>query len=1205
MAVLSYTASDINRLLGKINAFDTTKVAENTEQIASNTAADAEFRAMVEANYATKAELNSLNIPSVDGLATVDYVDEKVDSISIPSVNGLVTEEEMTNYVNERLEEIVIPTTDGYATEDYVNAQIAAIEMPDTDGLATEDYVDTLVGEVSDRIPTLVGYATEEYVENHIPALDEYAKTADVNAAIAAIQMPSVDGLATTEYVDEKVATLTGVDASTAETIAAIQTALNENTEGDATVKDVLEAAIATKVSTETYEAGVAELNDKIDAIEVPSLDGYATEDYVNTQIANAAIGEDTNVYATMDYVDEQIEAAISELDIPVMPDLSEYAKTEDVETMVADAVDGVEIPSLEGYATEQFVIDSIPALDDYAKTEDVTVAMATKVSTETYEAGVAELNSKIDAIEEDYATKQYVTEQIAAAAVGEDSNVYATMQYVDDAINNIQMPSVDGLASTEYVDEKVATLTGVDASTAETIQAIQTALAANTEGDASVKEVLEAAIAQKVDIEDYNSGIAAVANAIPSLDGLASTQYVDDKFDTIVIPEMPDLSEYAKTEDVEAMVADAVTQFPSLENYATKDDVADAINAIDIPKLDGYATEEYVNTQIANAAIGEDTNVYATVDYVDERIAGIEQPDLSAYVTNDALTATIAGLNIPSVEGLATEAYVNSQIEGIVFPEPNLDGYATEQYVDDKIAEIPATDLTGYATEQYVDDKIAEIPATDLSEYATISYVNEQIAEIPATDLSEYATISYVNEQIAVLTGVDASTAETIQAIQTALTTNTEGDATVKELLEAAIAAKVDSETYEEAITYLNDKVDAINVPSLEGYATEAYVNSQIEGIVFPEPNLDGYATEQYVDDKIAEIPATDLTGYATEAYVTAAIDGLASTEYVDEVLEEKVDSDDYQTQISLLAAEDTRLETDKADRSDLEGYVPVAALEAAKADYNAQILSLKKIVGDLGGDVTYDAYDKNELSQYLAYNGTVMLMADVIVPANEGYFYYGAGTNASNKVKFALNGHTVESTGRDGFALITMRGTNEFHFSGAGTLHNTSTENNTETIKHPVLLVMGGVATLGAAGNESLFFTTDSNDPVIVVEGGSAVIKGGVYSSANTCTIFANGNGSVEISGGVFKSTASAENLLNTEGDGNITVTGGKFYDFNPAGNGETHCFVPYEDVEENGETTRVLQDAAYTYSITETGVEEEGVNHTVYEVKKTARQ
>ena len=36
-----------------------------------------------------------------------------------------------------------------------------------------------------------------------------------------------------------------------------------------------------------------------------------------------------------------------------------------------------------------------------------------------------------------------------------------------------------------------------------------------------------------------------------------------------------------------------------------------------------------------------------------------------------------------------------------------------------------------------------------------------------------------------------------------------------------------------------------------------------------------------------------------------------------------------------------------------------------------------------------------------------------------------------------------------------------------------------------------------------------------------------------------------------------------------------------------------------------TRVLQDAAYTYSITETVVEEDGANHTVYEVKKTARQ
>lgn len=44
-------------------------------------------------------------------------------------------------------------------------------------------------------------------------------------------------------------------------------------------------------------------------------------------------------------------------------------------------------------------------------------------------------------------------------------------------------------------------------------------------------------------------------------------------------------------------------------------------------------------------------------------------------------------------------------------------------------------------------------------------------------------------------------------------------------------------------------------------------------------ETSLDGYATEQYVDDAIAAIPAPDFTGYATETYVDTAVAGLVDS--------------------------------------------------------------------------------------------------------------------------------------------------------------------------------------------------------------------------------------------------------------------------------------------------------------------------------------
>ena len=83
---------------------------------------------------------------------------------------------------------------------------------------------------------------------------------------------------------------------------------------------------------------------------------------------------------------------------------------------------------------------------------------------------------------------------------------------------------------------------------------------------------------------------------------------------------------------------------------------------------------------------------------------------------------------NIPSIEGLASETYVDNVVKNAQLNSGNVDltGYATELYVDEKIKEIDipseVVDLTNYATIGYVDGKIASISTTSADNVYYIS---------------------------------------------------------------------------------------------------------------------------------------------------------------------------------------------------------------------------------------------------------------------------------------------------------------------------------------------------------------------------------------------------------------------------------------------------------------------------------------------------
>ena len=157
------------------------------------------------ANVATSGDYNDLinqpTIPSVAGLASEAYVNEKVAAIKVPSLDGYAKTADLSTVAtsgsyNDLVDKPTIPSIEGLASETYVNEKVAAIVIPE---------VPTKVSELEND----AGYLTEHQ------SLAEYAKTADLaqvaktgsyNDLADKPTIPSTAGLASTKYVDDKVA---------------------------------------------------------------------------------------------------------------------------------------------------------------------------------------------------------------------------------------------------------------------------------------------------------------------------------------------------------------------------------------------------------------------------------------------------------------------------------------------------------------------------------------------------------------------------------------------------------------------------------------------------------------------------------------------------------------------------------------------------------------------------------------------------------------------------------------------------------------------------------------------------------------------------------------------------------------------------------------------------------------------------------------
>lgn len=173
--------------------------------------------------------------------------------------------------------------------QDIMNGKI------DISQYATKDELSSAVSSID-----LSRYA----LKGEIPSLDGYAKTTDI---------PSVEGLATKSYVDENianVATSGNIDLSNYVTKDTVYTKAQT---------DALIPSVPTKVSQLENDTGYLKEHQDLSKYalktEIPnvSLDGYATESYVDNKVANIPTTDLSNYYTKSEtYNKEEVNALVS-----------------------------------------------------------------------------------------------------------------------------------------------------------------------------------------------------------------------------------------------------------------------------------------------------------------------------------------------------------------------------------------------------------------------------------------------------------------------------------------------------------------------------------------------------------------------------------------------------------------------------------------------------------------------------------------------------------------------------------------------------------------------------------------------------------------------------------------------------------------------------------------------------------------------------
>ena len=896
----------------------------------------------IEAAYAKKTEL-----PDVSGLATKQEVTDAVAGVQVPSIEGLAKTTEVEAKLADYAKTAEVDTkladyaktadiANTYATKEAINA-VAGLDadtvstlktlaqnsdlttvaekvknvytkaetddklaakadvtaIPDVSGLATKAEVAAIT------VPSIEGLAKTTDVETK---LADYATKAEVTAAVAGVQVPSIEGLAKTTEVEAKLADYAKKtelpDVSGLATKAELP-----SIEGLAKTTEV-DTKLADYAKTAEVEATYAKKT------ELPSVEGLATkaevaETYATKEAVNAVAGLDAETVNTLKTLAQNSDLATvaekvknvytkaetdtkleAKADVSAIPDVSGLAKTAEVEATYAKKT---ELPDVSGLATKAEVAAiTVPSIEGLAKTTDVDTKLADYAK-----------KTELPSIE-GLATKAEVTEAVTGLAkASEVAETYATK-------------------------EAVNAVAGLDADTVNQLKA----LAQNSDLTTVAEKVKN--VYTKSETDDKLAAKADVT-AIPDVSGLATKQEVTAAVAGVQVPSIEGL---AKTTDVEATYAKK-SELPDVSGLATKQEVTNAVAAVQVPSIEGLAKTTEVETKLADYAkktelpsiegLAKTTDVDAKlVDYAKKT----ELPDVSGLATK----AEVAAITVPSVEGFIKGTEVDAKLVD----------YAKKAEVETTYAkktELP--DVSGLATKAEVTSAVAAVEVPSIEGLAKTTEVEAKLADYAKTTDIEAAYAKKTElpsiEGLAKTTEVDTKLADYAKSADIANTYAT------KEAVNAVAGLDVETVNSLKALAQNSDLATVAD--KVKNVYTKAETDDKLatKADVTAIPDVSGLAVKTEVETTYAkktELP--DVSGLATKAEVTAAVAGVAvpSIEGLAKTTEVEAKLADYAKKTELPSieglAKTTEVDTKLAAKADVSAIPDVSGL-ATKAEVAA----------------------------------------------------------------------------------------------------------------------------------------------------------------------------------------------------------------------------------------------------------------------------
>lgn len=746
---------------------------------------------------------------------------------------------------------------------------------------------------------------------------------------------------------------------------------------------------------------------------------------------------------------------------------------------------------------------------EDYAKKEDVY--------------SKEEIDEMISSGFSGYATQEwveeqgYITEEEADAKYAKIEDLEALSGAVESAATDIDDRLEEINDSIDDVNDKVDNL-------AEDLSAFSEDVAsAFSEVNDAIDEINDKISGITDDIADLVEVVSGNTEAIENLNEAVSAnteaiEELDDKIDDAVsaltedIQEVKDeLDNKANVSDLEDLHTEMINGLENLENKkAEKEDlnfVSGAVDAVDA-KIDAeIARSTSADTAMQNKIDELDAEVQEAVetvesygDRIDQIENGLAQEIIDRQNGDTALIGTSGDSD--SADTIWGAKNLADMYKGQAIA-------SAKTYTDDKFAEFDG-EL------QNLEDRIEQ----QMSQFATEEFVISACNDTEAELRGELGTA--LNNEIERAERAETNMEVEIQALSAQVITNIDNISFNASRLNAITRWQgTDPEQYDDSgngiLDVLHREVHSLTPQGFDELKAQVSANTAdiatnaaniAANTANIEANTEAIATKastEYVNSEIErveeEIPSVE--NLATKDELNEAVSGKADADSV--YTKEEVDE--------LLAAKN-------------------AEIEEIQAAYN----NLKNMVLDLYYATTYSIPADSTLDSMLkSKNGEAKLTEDITTGT------IAAGTTAKNIVKLNLGGKTVTFTGA-------------------------TTNNPAMMFRNKQQVNIGGSGTIDAGGRIAVeAYGTDCE----------ITLSGTMFGRPTYTTDRSGGEliycylGTINITDGIFKNTGEDKSfMLNCydanyrNGTAKIVVTGGKFYDFNPADNtaeGPGTSFVP----------------------------------------------